>query len=59
MATIEEIEKKHGVVKDDDLWDLLYTEYTMPRRETARLVLKLLREGTIYSPKPGYYKRNI
>jgi len=59
MATIEEIEKKDGIVKDEDLWDTLYTEYSISRRETARLITKLIREGTIHSPKPGYYKRNL
>jgi replicative DNA helicase Mcm len=58
MATIEELEKVEGIVKDEELWDILYADYSMSRRETARLVSKLLREGTIYSPKPGFYKRN-
>lgn len=58
MATIEELEKVDGVVKDERLWDILYVDYSMSRTETARLVSKLLRDGTIYSPKPGFYKRN-
>jgi replicative DNA helicase Mcm len=58
MATIEELEKMDGVVKDERLWDILYVDYSMSRTETVRLVSKLLRDGTIYSPKPGFYKRN-
>jgi replicative DNA helicase Mcm len=59
MGTIEEMEKIEGLVEDAELFDTLYTKYSMTRTETARLIGKLLREGTIYSPKPGYYKRTI
>jgi replicative DNA helicase Mcm len=58
MATIEEMEKIDGLVRDDELYDTLYSTYSIPRTETASLVSKLLKEGTIYSPRPGYYKRS-
>jgi len=59
MGTIEEMEKIEGLVRDDDLYDTLHTNYLISRQETAKLVSILLREGTIYSPRPGYYKRTI
>jgi len=59
MATIEEMEKIDGLVRDDDLFNILSTDFSIPRTETARLISILLRDGTIYSPKPGYYRRGI
>ena len=56
MATIEEMEKIDGLVRDDELYDTLYSSYSIPRKETSKLIAKLLKEGTIYSPKPGFYK---
>jgi DNA replicative helicase MCM subunit Mcm2 (Cdc46/Mcm family) len=36
MATIEEMEKIDELVRDDDLFETLYTDYSIPRTETAR-----------------------
>ena len=59
MATIEEMEKIEGLVQDDELYDILSANYSINRTETARLLEILLSDGTIYSPRPGYYKRSI
>ena len=59
MATIEEMERIEGLFRDDDLHDALYSEYSITRTETARLLEILLKNGTIKSVMPGYYKRTI
>jgi DNA replicative helicase MCM subunit Mcm2 (Cdc46/Mcm family) len=45
------------VVKDDDLYSTLMEDHGINRTEAARLIGVLMRDGTIYSPRPGYYKR--
>jgi hypothetical protein len=32
-------------------------DHSISRSEAARLIGVLMRDGTIYSPRPGYYKR--
>jgi replicative DNA helicase Mcm len=59
LSIIAELERETGVVKDEDLYKALEEEYGMNRNEVARLIGILMRDGTIYSPRPGYYKRSI
>ncbi len=44
-------------MKDEDLFDALMEDHGIGRAEAARLIGVLMRDGTIYSPRPGYYKR--
>jgi hypothetical protein len=57
LAAIGDMERIEGMVSDDDLYESLSSEHGIGRTEAARLVGVLMREGTIYSPRPGYYKR--
>jgi len=57
LGVISEMERITGVVKDDDLFDSLMEDHGISRTEAARLIGVLMRDGTIYSPRPGYYKR--
>jgi replicative DNA helicase Mcm len=57
LAVIGDMERTEGMVSDDDLYETLSSEHGIGRTEAARLVGVLMREGTIYSPRPGYYKR--
>ena len=59
LKVIGEKEKISGSVKDDDLYDALQSEHGIGRSEGARLVGVLMKDGTIYSPRPGYYKKTI
>lgn len=52
-----ETSSSSGAVRDDDLYEILEKEKGLGRSEGARLIGVLMRDGTIYSPKPGYYKR--
>ena len=45
-----------GAVRDDDLFESL-SEGGISRTEAVRLIDVLMRDGTIYAPKPGYYRR--
>jgi hypothetical protein len=51
------MERITGVVKDEDLFNTLMEDHGIGRAEAARLIGVLMRDGTIYSPRPGYYKR--
>jgi replicative DNA helicase Mcm len=57
LGVISEMERITGVVKDDDLYSTLMEDHGINRTEAARLIGVLMRDGTIYSPRPGYYKR--
>ncbi|TET72416.1 Minichromosome maintenance protein MCM, partial [Candidatus Bathyarchaeota archaeon] len=57
LGVLSEMERIEGVVRDDDLFDALLSDHGVGRSEAARLIGVLMRDGTIYSPRPGYYKR--
>ncbi len=43
-------------VRDDDLYEVLQSDHGMALSESARLVGILMRDGAIFSPRPGFYK---
>jgi len=57
LSIVSELERISGTVKGDDLFDSLANDHGVSRAEGARLIGVLMRDGTIYSPRPGYYKR--
>jgi replicative DNA helicase Mcm len=57
LQVIGDMERTSGTVRDDDLYDTLQSDYSINRSEAARLISVLIKDGTIYSPRPGYYKR--
>jgi replicative DNA helicase Mcm len=57
LEIIGEMEKTRGSVKESDLFEELNTAYGINRTEGARLVSVLIKDGTIYMPRPGYYRR--
>ena len=57
LGVISEMERITGVVRDDDLFGALLEDHGVGRAEAARLIGVLMRDGTIFSPRPGYYKR--
>jgi replicative DNA helicase Mcm len=57
LQVVSEMERISGTVKDEDLFDALIQDHGVSRAESARLIGVLMRDGTIYSPRPGYYKR--
>jgi len=57
LQVISEMERVSGSVRDDDPDDALQSDHGIGRAEAARLIGVLMKDGTIYSPRPGYYKR--
>jgi len=57
LSTLIEMEKATGMVKDEELYERVEKEFDISNAEAARLIGQLARDGTIYSPKPGHYKR--
>jgi len=57
LNVITEMERMTGAVKDNDLFEALQDDHGIWRAEAARLVSVLMRDCTIYSPRPGYYRR--
>lgn len=56
LSTIAELER-NGPVREDDLFKELEDDYKFDRAEAQRLVDTLMRDGTIFSPRLGSYKR--
>ena len=49
-------EKLDGAIRDDALFEACSAN-GISRTEAVKLIGVLMRDGTIYSPKPGYYRR--
>ncbi len=57
LQIISEMERISGSVKESDLYENLENDFGINRSEGARLVSVLVKDGTIYMPRPGYYRR--
>jgi replicative DNA helicase Mcm len=57
LQVIGEMERISGSVKETDLYEALSTDFGITRSEGARLISVLMKDGTIYMPRPGYYRR--
>ena len=57
LQIVSEMERVSGSVKETDLYESLSTDYGINRSEGARLISVLMKDGTIYMPRPGYYRR--
>jgi len=57
LQVISERERISGSIKESDLYDTLSKDYGISRSEGARLISVLMKDGAIYMPRPGYYKR--
>jgi hypothetical protein len=51
------MERISGSVKESDMYETLSTDFGINRSEGARFVSMLMKDGTIYMPRPGYYRR--
>lgn len=56
LAVVGELEDD-GVVEDTVLYGFLEEVHALPRGEAARVVGILMRDGAIYMPRPGFYRR--
>lgn len=57
LQVIGEMERVSGSVKETDLYEALTTDYGINRSEAARFISVLMKDGTIFMPRPGYYRR--
>jgi replicative DNA helicase Mcm len=57
LKVLSEMERMSGTVSDDELYNILIQDHNINRSEAQRLLSVLLKDGTIYNPRPGYYKR--
>jgi len=51
------MEQTSSPVRDDKLYDALYEEQGIDRREVTRLLVTLCKNGSVSTPKPGFYMR--
>ncbi|MGB9622469.1 MAG: hypothetical protein ACPL07_01370, partial [Candidatus Bathyarchaeia archaeon] len=57
LSVIVDMERATGVAKEEDLYQALQEDHMIERSDAAKLIGILMRDGTIYSPRPGFYKR--
>jgi len=57
LSTIIDMEKETGMVEKTALIDKLTKERDMDAQEAEKLLTQLEKEGTIYRPREGYYKK--
>jgi len=57
LTLLTEMERATGLANDEELYERLEQEQGIGRAEAAKLINILLRDGTIYSPRPGHLKK--
>jgi replicative DNA helicase Mcm len=57
LSTFADLEKQLGIVEDSTLYQALSRKVDITDDDARRLVDQLVKEGIIYSPKPGHLKR--
>jgi len=57
IKIVGDLEKEYGEAELEELYNRLETEHKINRRTAEEYVRRLLREGSLYSPKDGYVKR--
>jgi len=57
LQVIIEMEQITGSVKESDLLETLEEDYGFSASEAVKLINVLVKDGTIYMPRPGYYRR--
>ena len=44
-------------LRDEELFELMERDLKLNRTESTKIISILMRDGTIFSPRPGFYKR--
>ncbi len=57
LSTFVDLERQLGIVEEPTLFQALSRKVDITDEEARRLVGQLVREGILYSPKPGHLKR--
>ncbi len=57
LSTFADLEKQLGIVEDSTLFQALSRKVDITSDDARRLVEQLVKEGILYSPKPGHLKR--
>ena len=57
LGTVRELEKQVDVVEETELIKIVSTKVEVTESEARSLIQQMLREGLLYSPKPGHVKR--
>jgi replicative DNA helicase Mcm len=57
ISTIMEAEKTIGMISEEALYERLENDYGIQKMEASNLLNQLTRDGMIYSPRPGYFKK--
>lgn len=57
ISIIVEAGKTVGMIREEALYERLENEYGIQKMEASNLLNQLTRDGMIYSPRPGYFKK--
>ena len=57
LSVIVEADRAGEMIRDEELYERVERDYDVGRSEAERLLNQLVRDGMVYSPKPGHYKK--
>jgi replicative DNA helicase Mcm len=57
ISVVMELQREMGLVDKQTLLSTLEKEYKIERGEAVKLISQLIREGTIFEPKEGFYQK--
>ena len=57
ITCVQQLSKETGMVQETALYKKLGKDTNIPQEETKKLTERLVKEGVLYYPKPGYLKK--
>ncbi|MFH0749059.1 MAG: minichromosome maintenance protein MCM [Candidatus Bathyarchaeota archaeon] len=57
ISEIVEVEKTGEMIRDEELYERVERNYSINRIEAEKLLSRLVRDGMVYTPKPGYLRK--
>jgi len=59
VDVLSELDHESHAVEVEELFKVLKEDHDIVRNEAVKLLGVLMRDGRIYSPRPGYYKKTL
>jgi len=57
VTSVQQLSKETEMVQEATFYEKFGKDTNIPKEETKKLVERLIREGILYYPKPGYLKK--
>ncbi|MEM3466023.1 MAG: minichromosome maintenance protein MCM [Candidatus Jordarchaeales archaeon] len=57
LGIVVELEREAGMTEEKAIIELAKTRYGILEEEARRLIAEMVRQGTLFEPRPGYWKK--